>query len=147
MNAVRIESTRENIVVLPPANFEPEARAKKAKYWEGRQVQPKGVTVLPAEYWELIKDREDVASLLIERGVGVLRVVDGVGPTKSATPDKLSNESISAAMVLINHCDDVDVLIRWCVDESRPEIMASLEKRIAIVESETKRGETAKPKK
>lgn len=156
---VRIESTRHNMVCLPPTGMSDGDRVKGIPHFEARQI-PKAatndqnqvthpsVTVIPAEYWKLIKERPDVQKLFapIDGVMGQLRLIDGMdaGPVKDASaPDVLPANS-AEALVIINACTDFDRLMKWASDmpaSAEDTLRAALSARIAVVESAAKRGE------
>lgn len=164
---VRIESTRKNIVVLPPVYNQPEAkpndteaerhRKRRAIFkatliesgkWDGQSkvVEPR-TTFVKRAYIEAVKDIPEVKRLFTpsQNGDGCLRIVDSddAGSTPDASAPELLPSNDAQATVIINACSDLEQLYRWAgsTDTSRDDVFGSLSARIAIVESAQKRGE------
>ncbi len=130
---VRIDSTRKNMVNLPPIKT-------GSLRMDGHAVEAEGITPLPKRYWDEVVKREDVKALLVDQGEGRLSVVEGTGSTRSA-PETLVDMPDSQALVHINACGSAETLLKWCGQEKRRDILDAMTARMDIIESAQKRGE------
>ncbi len=153
MRHVRIESTRTSMVVLPPVGFSDVDRKPGSKTHESCRIMPAEdkdktmMTIVPGDYWDAIKDRRDVQSLFQkqENVVGFLRLVPEGDPGNeldASSPVILPSDD-GEALITISACEDLDRLMNWAAtNPNRTPVLAALSRRIAIVESQQKRGTT-----
>jgi hypothetical protein len=160
MSTVRIESTRKNLVVLPPVYNAPKdgdykkrrrlhaAEAIQPADWDPipNKLTPK-VTFISKAYWDAVKDNPEVKRLFTDGQHGLLRVLDAgdVGPTADVSKPKELPSNDGEAMALINNCDDEEQLRDWARQASdRPNVLGLISGRFSILDAAVKRGTKAK---
>lgn len=159
MSTVRIESTRKNLVVLPPVYGERSKDGQKRRRihapqviqpadWEPipNKLTPK-VTFISKVYYDAVKDNPDVKRLFSDGDQGRLRLLDtgDVGPTADVTKPKLLPVNDGEAMALINNCDDEELLREWARQATdRPDVLGLISGRFSILDAAVKRGTKAK---
>lgn len=129
MDEERIESRRQNIVVLPAINKGPDARAAGKKFHPMTSIPPAnfndagqfvspGVKVLPKFYLDQLLDEKDgneqVKALFSNDG-GLKRLAPQDN-AEAGTPQSLMSMSEQAAYIHINDCQDRQQLITWLSD-------------------------------
>ena len=147
--SIRIKNNREADIELPMvlvASKNPRERAKRL--FQSRKLRP-GLNMVPAKYYDAIKENPQVKGLFDEpseeSGKPMLELI---GPGDSSFSDStmdqaIENRSLEEAYVMINECDSVEQLEAWASMDTRKQVMDTIMAKLEILErngKEAKKG-------
>lgn len=135
---VRIQSSLEHVVTFPQLD------KGTPKFVSSKQILPKTITVVEKDYIETLMENNAMVKKYFEKGGG-MEILTGPGSTPQALPQSLQGVPHDAATTYIDACSDKALLIQW-LSNATDGIRDALLARLNIVESEEKRGESAKKK-